>query len=237
MDGRRTFCDADTRGGVRLERQLGDSQCVERSTWGYTDRGVWVDLGCQAEFLLSAERDAYPDRNAYPARDAYPDSDRFTRIEPGTTITVRTNDYIDSDRADGRVFTGVVEQGVRGSNGRLAIPRGSNVELVVRVAPDNDLILDLESVMVNGQRYAIQAGTNRIESRDGIGNNRRTGEYVGGGAVLGTIIGAIAGGGRGAAIGAAAGAAAGAGTQVVTRGREVRIPRESLLGIFADVSD
>ena len=219
MDGQRVFCEADTRGGVRLERQLGDSQCEEGSTWGYTEQGVWVDRGCQAEFFISADR----------PREMYPDRDRFTRIEPGTLITVRTNEFIDSDRADGRVFTGVVDQGVRGSNGRLASPRGSNVELVVRVEPDNDLILDLESVMVNGQRYAIQAGTNRIESRDGLGNNRRTGEYVGGGAVLGTIIGAIAGGGRGAAIGAAAGAAAGAGTQVITRGREVRIPRESLL--------
>jgi hypothetical protein len=63
----------------------------------------------------------------------------------------------------------------------------------------------------------------------GIGANRRTGEFVGGGAVLGPIIGAIAGGGKGAAIGAAAGAAAGAGGQVITRGRTVRVPPESLL--------
>ena len=47
--------------------------------------------------------------------------------------------------------------------------------------------------------------------------------------MLGSIIGAIAGGGKGAAIGAAAGAAAGAGTQTLTRGRFVRVPRESLL--------
>lgn len=59
--------------------------------------------------------------------------------------------------------------------------------------------------------------------------NQRTGEYVGGGAVIGAIIGAIAGGGKGAAIGAGTGAAAGAGSQMMTRGREVRIPRESIL--------
>jgi hypothetical protein len=127
------------------------------------------------------------------------------------------------------VFTGVVDRGVRGSNGGLAIPRGSNVELLVRVARDNDLILDLESVVVNGQRYALQTAANRIESQDSVGRNRRTGEYVGGGALLGTIIGAIAGGGKGAAIGAAAGAAAGGGTQVLTSGRTVRVPPESLL--------
>jgi hypothetical protein len=52
--------------------------------------------------------------------------------------------------------------------------------------------------------------------------------------VLGTIIGAIAGGGKGAAIGAAAGAAAGAGGQVLTQGREVRVPAESILNFRLD---
>jgi hypothetical protein len=65
--------------------------------------------------------------------------------------------------------------------------------------------------------------------RDGLGKNSRTGEFVGGGALVGAIIGAIAGGGKGAAIGAAAGAGAGAGTQLLTRGSTVRIPAESLL--------
>src|SRR5262249_27780619 len=66
-------------------------------------------------------------------------------------------------------------------------------------------------------------------SRDGIGANRRTGEYIGGGALLGAVIGAIVGGGKGAAIGAGAGAAAGAGTQILTRGRTVSVPAESLI--------
>jgi len=156
---------------------------------------------------------------------------RFTRIEPGTEIVIRTNQFIDSDRRDSRIFTGTVDRNIRGGNGRLAIPRGSQVEMIVRTAPDNDLILDLESVMVSGQRYAIDTASERIESekRPGLGENRSTAEHVGGGALLGTIIGAIAGGGKGAAIGAAAGAAAGAGAQVMTRGRRVKVPAESLL--------
>ena len=48
-------------------------------------------------------------------------------------------------------------------------------------------------------------------------------------AIIGSIIGAIAGGGKGAAIGAAAGAAGGATAQMATRGREIRIPSESVL--------
>jgi outer membrane lipoprotein SlyB len=82
---------------------------------------------------------------------------------------------------------------------------------------------------VNGERYAVQVGADRVESRDSVGANRRTGEFVGGGAILGTIIGAIAGGGKGAAIGAAAGAAGGAGAEIATSGKVVRIPAESVL--------
>jgi hypothetical protein len=150
----------------------------------------------------------------------------------GTTVAVRTNEPIDVNTADGRVFTGVVDQDVIDGNGRLAIPRGSSVELMIRRAPNNELALDLESVVVNGQRYAIAANQNIVGtagSLGALGTNRQTAEYVGGGALLGTIIGALAGGGKGAAIGAAVGAAAGAGTQVVTQGPNVTVPAESLL--------
>src|SRR5262245_3034408 len=71
---------------------------------------------------------------------------RVTRISPGTTVVVRANERIESDRGDNRVYTGTVDQDVRGDNGRLAIPRGSQVEMIVKTARDNDLILDLDSV-------------------------------------------------------------------------------------------
>jgi len=114
-------------------------------------------------------------------RDRDRDRDeRFTRLEPGTVIAVRTNEAVDVERRDNRVYTGIVDSDVRGQNGALAIPRGSQVELIVRVAPDNDLILDLESVVVNGQRYAIRTDPNRIESqRDN--------------SVVGSILGALGG--------------------------------------------
>jgi hypothetical protein len=105
------------------------------------------------------------------------------------------------------------------------------VDLIVRELSNNDLVLDLESLTVNGRQYAVASDSIATGNgqKDGIGKNQRTAEYVGGGALLGTIIGAIAGGGKGAAIGAAAGAGAGAGTQVLTRGKTVRVPVESLL--------
>jgi hypothetical protein len=117
---------------------------------------------------------------AASAQDRDRDANRLTRIEPGTNLAVRTTEAIDVDRRDNRVFRGVVERDVRGENGRLAIPRGAPVDLVVRVAPDNDLIIDIGSVMVDGQRYAVRTDTNRIESdRDN--------------SLVGAIVGAVSG--------------------------------------------
>jgi hypothetical protein len=99
------------------------------------------------------------------AQDRDRDRQRMERIDPGTRIVVRTTEGIDVERRDERIYRGLVDQDVRGENGRLAIPRGSRVELKVRVAPDNDLILDLESVEVNGQRYALKADADRVEAR------------------------------------------------------------------------
>jgi hypothetical protein len=216
----RTYCDADTRSGVSLIRQLGNDRCEQGSSWGYTDRGIWVDRGCRGEFGLY-----------YRATGDNWDNDkaRFARLDPGTVVPIRTDQLINSERNDGRIYTGTVAHDIVDDNGRLAIPRGSTAELRVQVARDNDLILDLESLTVNGERYAVQVGADRVESKKSVGANRRTGEFVGGGAVLGTIVGALAGGGKGAAIGAAAGAAGGAGVEIATSGRIVRIPAESVL--------
>src|SRR5579863_7156236 len=115
--GQRQYCPSDVSNGVRMVRQLGDIQCVEGYNWGRDEHGVWVDRGCRAEFRLPAEEM----RPFIPA----------SRIESGTMLPVRTNEYISSNRADGRIFTGTVSQDVVGSNGDLAIPRGSSVELIV----------------------------------------------------------------------------------------------------------
>ena len=55
--------------------------------------------------------------------------------------------------------------GYTDNRGRIAIPRGSKAEQMVGMAPDNDLILDLESVEANGQRYAVRNDPSRVESQ------------------------------------------------------------------------
>jgi hypothetical protein len=161
------------------------------------------------------------------------------RVPSGRDITVRTNETIDLKGAgDGRIYTGVVDRDVTDSSGHVAIPRGSNAELIVRNINSNERAVDLESITVGGNRYVVAAsdqGASSTESeKEGVGKNKRTAKYVGGGAVIGSIIGAIAGGGKGAAIGAIAGGAAGAGAQTITRGRDIHVPAESLLTFRLD---
>lgn len=53
-DGREKTCAADTRGDVRIVRQLSHSPCVEGRTWGVDRGGVWVSEGCRAEFQVGS---------------------------------------------------------------------------------------------------------------------------------------------------------------------------------------
>lgn len=154
-------------------------------------------------------------------------------VSPGTEIQVRTDQAIDVKDAAraGETYTGSIANEVLDSKGRVAIPKGSRAELRVLASQNKDLTLDLQSVTVNGRRYRIESEslTQSGQQKEGVGMNKRTGKYVGGGAVAGTLIGALAGGGKGAAIGALAGGAAGAGAQTLTRGKSLSIPAETVL--------
>ena len=163
------------------------------------------------------------------------------KVPSGTEITVRTNSKIEAkDSNHGRIYTGVVDRAVRDGSGNIVIPKGADAELIVRSTSNKELQLDLESVNVNGRRYVVSTSDEAISSdgdkKDGVGANKRTAKFAGGGAVLGSIIGAIAGGGKGAAIGALAGGGAGAVGQTVTRGHSVNVPAESLITFRLDQS-
>src|SRR6267378_171544 len=51
-DGRKQFCQADTRYGVTMVKQVSGAPCQQGRSWGYNDRGIWVDHGCRAEFAV-----------------------------------------------------------------------------------------------------------------------------------------------------------------------------------------
>jgi len=90
-----------------------------------------------------------------------------------------------------------------------------------------DTNLDLRSVTVNEKHYLLTT-EDKSSAPGGLGANKRTAKYVGGGAAVGAVLGALLGGGKGAAIGALVGGAGGAGAQVYT-GRKKEIPAETEL--------
>ncbi len=158
-------------------------------------------------------------------------------IPVGTTISVRNNETIDSTTAQvGQTFSGVVVSSVHDAEGRVVIPSGASATLTVRSATDqgkaqgqSDLAVDVSSVRIKGHQYRLDTSDVAEKGKQGVGTNKRTAKFTGGGAALGTIIGAIAGGGKGAAIGAAAGAGAGLATQTATRGKAIKIPAETVM--------
>lgn len=51
-DGNRNWCDIGGSRDVRLVRQISGSACIRDNTWGVDRRGLWVDRGCRAEFVV-----------------------------------------------------------------------------------------------------------------------------------------------------------------------------------------
>jgi hypothetical protein len=151
-------------------------------------------------------------------------------IPSGTEIKVRTDAAIPAKPPADTRYTASVSQDVMDANGHVLIPRGSRATLVAVPTNDGkDTNLDLRSVNVNGQNFFIEsAGQGSSGTPGGLGANKRTGIYVGGGAAVGAILGALLGGGKGAAIGAVLGGAGGAGTQVLT-GKNKELPAETEL--------
>lgn len=159
-------------------------------------------------------------------------------IPTGTQISVRTDTAIDSTQdAAGKLYPGRIQQDIVDGTGNVAIPAGSPAQLQLvdtstgnNASQGKNLVLDLYSVNVNGHTYRVDTSSiTEGKAGAGFGANRKTAEYTGGGGALGALLGAAFGGGRGAGIGALAGAGGGALTQWLTRGKQVKIPAESVL--------
>lgn len=184
--------------------------------------------------------DADHERHYHPAETAV--TSHNLTVPAGTTVPVRIEETIDSRNAsDGQTYAGEVTKDIPDANGDIVIPRGSNAQIVIRSAAQggrfkgqSDLVMDLSSISVGGKRYQVSTEDLVEKGRQGVGANRRTAEFAGGGSAFGAIVGALAGGGKGAAIGALSGAAAGTGAQVLTHGGSIHVPVESILQFRLD---
>jgi hypothetical protein len=162
-------------------------------------------------------------------------------IPVGTEITIRTNESVNSkDSNTGQLHSATVSEDVSDVSGNIAIPAGTPAKLVVRdittggAVHSPELVLDLFSISINGKEYRVDTADVDVNSKKGVGANRRTAEFGGGGAAIGALLGGIFGGGKGAGIGAAAGGGGGLLTQIFTRGKQVQVPAESSLTFRLD---
>jgi hypothetical protein len=156
-------------------------------------------------------------------------------IPTGTEIHIRTNENIDSGSATpGQRFSAEVIDEVDDLSGGVAIPAKSPAKLMIISesgggAGSPYLYLDLDTVSISGHVHRVYTSELKESNDKGFGKNKRTAEMLGGGAAIGGLLGAIFGGGRGAAIGAGAGAGGGFMTQLFTRGKQVKVPAETIL--------
>jgi hypothetical protein len=165
-----------------------------------------------------------------------------TKVIPnGTDIVILTNEAIDSQNSSpGQLYSASIGEDVIDASGGVGIPQGSKAKLVVRnittggMVHSPEIVLDLFSVTVGGKEYRVVTADVDVNSKTGVGGNKRTLEYGGGGAAIGGLLGGIFGGGKGAGIGLAAGAGGGLLTQIFTRGKKVQVPAESTLRFRLD---
>jgi hypothetical protein len=154
-------------------------------------------------------------------------------IPAGQSLLVRMIDGVDSSKSQvGDVFHASLETDlyIRDSlvarKGTDVYGRLAEVKEAGHLSGSAELQLELIRIVIDGHDYPLVSSDYSLK---GKGRGSDTAKKVGGGAVVGAIIGAIADGGKGAAIGAGVGSAAGAGVQVFTRGKQVKVPSETLL--------
>ena len=157
----------------------------------------------------------------------------YATIPAGTHISVRTIDGIDSTKnhVGDRFKASLEEPLIVGGNvvvakgadvyGRLAESKASGT-----FTGKSQLRLELTGIVVNGQTVPLVTGEYELTGKS---RGASTAKRTIGGAAVGSIIGALAGGGKGAAVGAGVGGGLGAGSEVITKGDQVKVPSETLL--------
>ena len=166
-------------------------------------------------------------------RDDICETPASVTIPAGTRISVRTIDAIDSEKNHlGDRFEASLQEPVT-VDGRVVVPKGASVYGRLEEAKTSgtftgrsELRLALTEIVVNGQTVTLVSGDYELSGKS---RGASTAKRTVGGAAVGTIIGALAGGGKGAAIGAGVGGAAGAGSEIITKGDQVKLPSETLL--------
>ena len=157
----------------------------------------------------------------------------YVTIPAGTRISIRTIDVIDSTKNHvGDRFEATLEEPLT-VDGNVVVPKDADVYGRLEESKKSgtftgrsELQLELTGIVVNGQTVPLVTGEYELSGKS---RGASTAKRTIGGAAVGSIIGALAGGGKGAGIGAAVGGGVGAGSEIITKGDQVKIPSETLL--------
>jgi hypothetical protein len=228
--------------------ELKNGSMIKGKFMGGTDSEITFQVGSSVQHysiadILSLKFDSDNTLKMRPREDSANDvetaraantrSTGYVTIPAGTRISVRTTDAIDSTQNHvGDKFVASLEEPIMdGDNvvvakgadvyGRLAESKASGT-----FSGKSQLRLELTGIVVNGRTIPLVTGNYELTGKS---RGASTAKRTVGGAAVGSLIGALAGGGKGAAIGAGVGGAAGAGSEIITKGDQVKVPSETLL--------
>ncbi len=142
-DNRSHSCNftGNSRGDIRLLRQLSGKPCVENQTWGRSRNGVWVTQGCRAEFVIGRGNgrgnSRPPGANVRPPGDLgddIPGGQQPGALQPGVlqpSVFQNTSGREDSQRPPAQT---VVER-PRGYQDNNDVPGGRQIRPVEETQP------------------------------------------------------------------------------------------------------
>ncbi len=157
-------------------------------------------------------------------------------LAAGTTLTAATNAEIRSHKNKvGDTVTATIANDVKDRSGRVVIPAGSEVVLMVTAIKESEnkrdktgtLTVQPTSVVINGESYPLVATIEGVKTElQGRGTNAGDVAKPAAGAAVGAVVGRVLGGSsKGAIIGGVIGGAVGAQRAVETKDRDVVLPK------------
>jgi len=158
---------------------------------------------------------------------------RKVTIPAGTPIRIQMVDSVDSARNRlGEKFLASLQAPIV-TNDEVIVPKGTDIYVRLteartagKLSGQSELRLELDHLQFQGKSYTLNSSTYQ---QTGESRGKDTIKKTAIGAAIGTAIGVMAGGRKGAAIGAGVGAGSGTAVQVLTKGKQVRVPSETKL--------
>ncbi len=118
-DRKYQLCRVQTRGDVRLVRQLSQDACVAGRTWGFQSDGIWVVGGCRAEFEIGYYDVNWSDGNRTITCES--DDNRYRRCRVWTYGTVRIQKQLSKTNCRSNSNWGYDREGIWVNDGCRAV--------------------------------------------------------------------------------------------------------------------